>query len=106
MNEQRIVRVQRYGLLTEMYALAIGRRTENGLEIARLNYEPVDEMKDPLPTTYLNPTEAQVLIDSLWDAGIRPTAGHGSAGAFSAVQHHLEDMRRISFKQLDMEKGQ
>ena len=103
MNEQRIVRVHRYGLLTEAYALAIGRRTDKGLEIARLNFEPVDEMADPLPTTYLNPTEAQVLMDSLWDAGLRPTAGQGSAGAFSAVEHHLEDMRRISFKQLGMD---
>ena len=40
----------------------------------------------------------QVLIDSLWDAGIRPTKGAGSAGAFDAVKYHLEDMRRLVFK--------
>lgn len=102
MDEQRIVRVQRYGLLMEGYALAIGRRTSSGLEIAHLNYEPVDDVRDPAPTMYLNPTEAQVLMDSLWDAGIRPTEGHGSAGAIGATQRHLDDMRKIAFKGLDM----
>jgi hypothetical protein len=58
-----------------------------------------------LPVTSINQTEAQVLMDSLWDCGIRPTEGSGSAGAMAAVQKHLEDMRTIAFRGLGMEKG-
>lgn len=45
------------------------------------------------------PTEAaQQLVNSLWEVGIRPSAAKGSAGQLSAVQYHLEDMRKIAFK--------
>ena len=44
--------------------------------------------------------EAQILMDDLWEAGVRPTEGSGSAGAMKAVQNHLEDMRKITFKKI------
>ncbi len=47
--------------------------------------------------TELDMTQAQNLIDDLWDCGLRPSEGSGSAGAFKAVEYHLEDMRRIVF---------
>lgn len=37
-------------------------------------------------------------MDDLWRAGFRPTEGKGSAGALKAVEYHLEDMRRLVFK--------
>ena len=37
--------------------------------------------------------EAQQLIDELWQVGIRPTEGKGSAGALAAVEEHLKDER-------------
>lgn len=43
-------------------------------------------------------------MDALWDAGLRPTGAAGSAGQLSAVQHHLDDMRAITFKQLGAEQ--
>jgi hypothetical protein len=46
----------------------------------------------------LEPSEAQNLMDSLWDAGLRPSEGSGSAGAMAATQKHLEDMRTLVFK--------
>ena len=49
------------------------------------------------PTLSLSYAKAQLLMDSLWDAGLRPSEGTGSAGAMAAVQKHLEDMRRIAF---------
>lgn len=45
---------------------------------------------------------AQVLMDDLWECGIRPSEGHGSAGQLKAVENHLKDMRKITFKQLDI----
>lgn len=60
------------------------------------------------PCCHLEPKEAQALMDRLWDAGLRPTEGTGSAGAMAAtqnqvkaVEHHLEDMRKMAFKMFD-----
>lgn len=36
---------------------------------------------------------AQELMDSLWQAGLRPSEGTGSAGALKATQDHLKDLR-------------
>ena len=49
------------------------------------------------PTVKIGITEAQVLMDDLWNAGIRPTEGTGSAGSLRATERHLEDMRRLIF---------
>lgn len=50
------------------------------------------------PFMRLKLDEAQRLMDELWDAGLRPSQGAGSAGAMSATERHLEDMRRLVFK--------
>jgi hypothetical protein len=50
------------------------------------------------PTFRLTYGQAQVLIDDLWQSGLRPTEGHGSAGALQATQNHLDDMRRLVFE--------
>lgn len=57
----------------------------------------------PVPTMQLHMDDAQRLIDSLWDAGLRPTEGAGSAGAMAATQQHLQDMRRLVFDERRVE---
>ncbi len=57
---------------------------------------------DPQPTVSLTPTAAQQLIDDLWDCGLRPSEGSGSAGQLAATERHLKDMRTIVF---EFEKG-
>jgi hypothetical protein len=52
------------------------------------------------PFVEIEEQEAQILIDDLWEAGVRPTGARGSAGAMKAVLNHLEDMRKIAFKKL------
>ena len=47
----------------------------------------------------LDRTAAQKLMDSLWNCGLRPAAGKGSEGQLAAVKYHLEDMRRLLFKE-------
>lgn len=49
-------------------------------------------------TTRLTPEAAQELMDSLWQCGLRPSEGAGSAGALAATQRHLDDMRALVFK--------
>jgi hypothetical protein len=39
------------------------------------------------------------LMDQLWDLGIRPSNGSGDNNAFESVKYHLEDMRRLVFKE-------
>lgn len=42
--------------------------------------------------------DAQRLMDELWNCGLRPSEGSGSAGSLAATQRHLEDMRSLVFK--------
>ena len=48
------------------------------------------------PTTELGTKAAQELMDDLWQCGIRPSEGTGSAGQLAATQRHLEDMQGIA----------
>ena len=43
--------------------------------------------------------QAQHIMDQLWECSIRPTQGHGTMGQLGAVQYHLEDMRKLVFKE-------
>jgi len=46
---------------------------------------------------------AQALMDDLWNAGVRPTEGAGSAGAMRAAQDHIKDLRTVAFKALGIQ---
>jgi len=52
------------------------------------------------PFVRLSIQEGQQLIDELWQCGLRPTEGTGSAGSLKATEIHLDDMRKIAFKKL------
>ena len=54
------------------------------------------------PFVSLTPTAAQALMDSLWDSGMRPTEGKGSAGSFAAQGEHLKDMKAFNDRLLQM----
>ncbi len=43
------------------------------------------------PAVLLPNRVAQELMDQLWDCGVRPSEGSGSAGALAATQAHLRD---------------
>lgn len=49
------------------------------------------------PALRLTEEDAQRLIDAMWEAGLRPTGSHGSAGQLAATERHLADMRRLVF---------
>ena len=51
---------------------------------------------------YLNEVEAQQFMDSLWQTGLRPT--DRTYGSIEATGKHLEDMRKIAFHKLGIEK--
>jgi len=56
------------------------------------------------PSLKLSPDNAQILMDDLWDCGIRPTEGAGTAGAMKKIEDHLKDLRIILFHKLGINK--
>jgi hypothetical protein len=64
----------------------------------------VDEGSTMLPMVTLEPEVAQELIDSLWQCGLRPSEGSGSAGCLAATERHLKDMKAIAFHALKVNR--
>lgn len=60
-----------------------------------------------IPNTFtLEYEAAQVLMDELWNCGLRPSEGAGSAGSLRATENHLKDLQTLSRRLLDMvERG-
>lgn len=55
---------------------------------------------DSTPTAFSIPYDCgQILMDDLWNAGIRPTETKNQAGEIAATKYHLEDMRKLVFEQ-------
>lgn len=48
------------------------------------------------PTISTDVESAQVLMNALWAAGVRPRESGPGMGALEATQKHLEDMRTIA----------
>lgn len=69
-----------------------------------LTFQPVAVGGQYPPTGVLSMQAAQTLMDDMWNSGIRPTEGAGSAGALRATQQHLDDMRKIAFAQFNLEE--
>lgn len=65
-----------------------------------LDSVPISEAKGRIvdPTFRLESHQAQRLMDGLWECGLRPSEGTGSAGSLAATERHLSDMQRIVFK--------
>lgn len=51
----------------------------------------------------VDPELAQQLMNGLWECGVRPAQGQGSAGQLEATRSHLEDMRRLVFDEPEPE---
>lgn len=61
---------------------------------------PVDEGVIVDPFMVLSLETAQLLMDELWNCGLRPSEGTGSAGSLAATERHLKDMKTIAFHAL------
>lgn len=94
-----MVRIQRNLPSAALDVWLMEKIGDNQISIA----EPI-KMKKLEPFTYatersfqIGQTGAQVLMDDLWNCGIRPTEGAGTAGAMAATQEHLKDLRKLLF---------
>lgn len=88
--------------------IAAFRKTrDGGGQFATLQWEPLKEddiTSHVAPLLSIRMEQAQVLMDDLWNAGVRPTEGAGSAGAMRAAERHIEDLRKVAFAALGIEK--
>ena len=76
-----------------------------GRLVGHIVFEEVSEgLRTPAKSIInLSQTSAQLLMDELWNCGIRPSEGTGSAGSLRKTEDHLKDMRKIVGKALKME---
>lgn len=58
--------------------------------------KPEEGQHSDAPTLKLRHNEAQDLMDELWNCGLRPSEGTGSAGSLAATERHLKDMQTIA----------
>lgn len=56
------------------------------------------------PFLSITEQEAQILMNDLWDSGIRPSEAKGNAGQMATTQKHLDDMRKIAFYKLGIKE--
>jgi len=84
----------------ELYIGSADKKTR----VREIVLEKTDDSWVSEPSFTLQPEQAQVMMDDLWNCGIRPTEGAGTAGAIRATERHLDDMRRIAFSQLNLPK--
>jgi len=86
----------------ELYAYQHGQG--GSFSAKKLELTQPTSMNEPLePFIKIERDEAQVLMDDLWEAGIRPTEGKGSAGSIRATDDHLADMQKIAFHLLKIQ---
>lgn len=71
-------------------------RVSIGLPICMKVLDEPDAVYPHLPTLTLTKDGGQKLMDELWNVGIRPTEGTGSAGSLAATERHLADMRALA----------
>jgi hypothetical protein len=61
-----------------------------------------NETTEPTEALILPIEVAQELVDALWQCGLRPSEGSGSAGALRATEAHLKDTQEFSRRLLSI----
>lgn len=51
------------------------------------------------PFMEISQDDMQAMFDQLWTLGFRPLDGTGNGGHIEAMKYHLEDMRKLVFKE-------
>lgn len=83
------------GIRLYLRQVTVGAGSEVALPLT-MKTHAFGEAIEPMVTLPIE--TAQQLMDELWQCGLRPSEGTGSAGALAAVQAHLKDMRALVFK--------
>ena len=86
---------------SEGISLYMRQRTvgEGSIVAQSISMKPIKQGEFAEPFLRLGIQQGQQLMDELWQCGLRPSEGTGSAGSLAATQKHLEDMRTLVFKE-------
>lgn len=76
-------------------------RSDKRSVAAPLAMVPVEPGAAVPPTLRLCQDGAQLLMDELWRAGVRPRDGAGALAHVDALAEHIKDLRRVAFTMLD-----
>jgi len=100
------IRIMREHYPRNNLSVWIEEHTKNDFAIAKpITMVKVTEIYKPIgPSLCISIAAAQQLMDDLWECGLRPSEGSGSAGQLAAVQKHLIDMRQLLFARLNVQK--
>ena len=84
----------------------MGYNRDGSINVAtKLDVEKMPEGSILDPLLQIDVNQAQRLMDDLWECGIRPSEGSGSAGSLAATERHLADMKKIAFSLLERSRG-
>lgn len=98
MNDQFKVNVERE-IWSDNISIRLATKIGDRLAIAKpVMFEQVELGAYIDPCLRLPFDAAQKLMDELWHAGVRPAQTIGTVGQTDAIKYHLEDMRRLVFK--------
>ena len=84
------------------FDLAIGIKSFSTQKISIMEpatFREYEEGTIATPTINLSHDAAVKLMDELRRVGIRPSDGEGSVGQIGAMKEHLNDMRKLVFKE-------
>ena len=102
MSKRLEIMAERSNWGRDIHVAIVHKRNDGKIDIALpLVFETIDEnLCINHPTLEFRRDDAQKLMDELWNCGLRPTEGSGSAGSLAATERHLADMQKIAFKLL------
>lgn len=81
------------GISIYMRQCTVGLGMAVAAPVTFVKHEPGGQVA---PMLRIGIQQAQQLMDELWQCGLRPTEGTGSAGSLAATERHLADMRVIA----------
>jgi hypothetical protein len=72
------------------------------IEVERVEADKLDDWREPILT--LSKEAAQMLMDDLYLAGVRPSSrGDNDKATSAAMSEHLKDLRTLLFKKMGIE---
>jgi hypothetical protein len=98
----RLDRDHYYGLGFSLRLFSVDQAKQKAYAVKDLELDEIEDGFLMPPIASIQPQEVQQLMDELWVAGLRPSEGVASTGQLEAMNAHVNDMRTIAFKLLNI----
>lgn len=72
----------------------------NGGLVTNIEFQKHQQGLPITPFITLHKQTMQTLFNRMWELGFRPKDGTGNSGHIEALKYHLEDMRKLVFKEI------